>query len=289
MSNRKFHLFHLNLIPISGPLFQGQGPTREEYLRAMLEKDFEFDIQRGESHNNANWVYKGQIDGAILGILEKEVPYQHHLSPEEGGEEVTTAIWQGAFVMIDPTHHEKGQRASVEIDPAVSSKSLLKALFGHLNKDKDKSYEIIHEQIFDGNNFWNYAKEANNRLTRVQFDFVVPNMWKSAEKLDEELKEAGIATGAQRVTVSYQSSEGVDAESQPVKDGVKYIQRGAGKIKASASGLKNFDSDDNPATTEIPRFNTEEFQDIEKNTEYKDKVLGYDGKNTDNSDSDDTA
>ncbi len=289
MSNRKFHLFHLNLIPISGPLFQGQDPTREEYLRTMLEKDFEFDIQRGESHNNASWVYKGQIDGVILGILEKEVLHQHHLPPEEGGEEVISSEWQGAWVVVDPTTHEKGQRVSVEIDPAVSSKSLLKALFGHLNNDKNKPYEIIHEQIFDGNNFWNYAKQANNRLTKVQFDFVVPNMWKSAEKLDEELKEAGIETGAQRVTVSYQSSEGVDAESKQVKSAVKYIERGAGRITASASGLTPFNSDDNPATTEIPRFNTEEFQDTEKNTEYKDKVLGYDGKNTDNSDSDDTA
>ncbi len=288
MPNRKFHLFHLSLIPTSGPLFQGQDINREDYLRSVLEKNFEFSIDWGETHSRAGWVYKGQIDGAILGILQKEVPHQHHLPPEEGGEEVISPEWQGAFVVIDPTHHEKGQRASVEVDVVGKPSALLKALFGHLNENSDKSYEVIPEQILNEKDFWNYAERANNKLISVQFDFVVPNMFGAEEKIDKELKEVGLE-GVQKVTILYKSKEGINALSEQVKGAVKYIKRGAGKIKASAFGLHPFDSTDSPSITEMPRFNTDESQDVEEFTKHKSEVLGYDVENSDNSDSDDTA
>ena len=287
MPNRKFHLFHLNLVPTSGSLFEGIAPTREKYLRSVLERNFEFSIDWGETHSRAGWVYKGQIDGAILGILQKEVPHLHHLPPAQGGEEVISPEWQGAFVVIDPTTHEEGQRASVEVDVVGTPNTLLKALFGHLDKNNDSPYKIIHELISNEDNFWNYAKTANNKLTKVQFDFVVPNMWDAEETLDKELKKAGLE-GAQKVTITYKSTEGVNALSKQVESAVKYIKKGQGKIKATAFGLPSFDSTDSPLTTEIPKFNTDESQDVEEFGKYKNEVLGYDGKKSDNSDSDDT-
>ncbi len=291
MPNRKFHLFHLNLMIMRGPLFQKIAPTREEYLRSVLERDFEFSIGRGKNYSRASWIYKGAVGECILGTLLKEGPHQRHLPPEEGGDEVITQEWQGAWVIIDPTHHKKGQRASVEVDVDVvgTPKSLLIGLVGQINKNKDRPYNITPDLIFNGNNFWDYAKKANNKFTKVQFDFDVPNMHGTKKEIANDLKEAGVQTGAENISITYKSSKGINALSERIKSAVEYIEKGQGKIKAFASGLRSFDSDANPTITEMPNSDRDKNQGTKQFNKHKGEVLGHDGDVSDNSDSNDTA
>ena len=111
---RNFEVFHLSLIGRQGDLFSPPY-TREEWLRVAFNRNFQFMHRRRVFH----WVPKYVGDGEIIGIVERQTTRSRHLPPSEGASEFTESIWQGAIVIIDPAHHELGQRVSFEVDPDV--------------------------------------------------------------------------------------------------------------------------------------------------------------------------
>lgn len=249
MTVRQFNLFHLNLIPVSEPTFDTRDDlNREEWLRTVLSKGFTFPYHGGDL---LYWVPQEEVEELIVGIIEKSQERLQHLPPEKGGAEISREEWQGAYVIIDPTHHEDGQKMAVEKDIVGTPATMVRYLAKHINSREERPYELEPAIIFDSDDFLNFLKENGPLLKWVKFHFVVPNMWDTAGTLDQELKETGEETGTEELDVTFKSRRGLRGDSNRVTEGVDYAARGAGSVRARSTTGRQFRSDKSPMTTQI--------------------------------------
>lgn len=272
MAQKVFTLFHLSLVPIQQlDIETRKDDSREDWLRHALSEGFEFTHWGGGS---LHWVPLQPIDECIFGLLERTRPHEHHKPPSEGGAEVVSEEWQGAYVVIDPTHHDEGQRVSVENDVVGQPRALLKSLVSAINQRTTAPYQIEIEPLFDASRFWAFAKRHDNVLRSVTFDFVVPNMWGTESDLEKDLKDTGKQTGADRVIVGISAGHGVFTDNQKVRDGVEYAEKGAGTVRAKAMDGQRFSSTAQPRTSRIPLIETGTEIVNEYFARLKGKILG---------------
>jgi hypothetical protein len=222
--------------------------SREAWVRFALEERFSFH-HRAEAE--LYWVPRQGSDDLIIGLLEKQRPHVAHRPPDKGGEEMVVDEWQGAWVLIDPTHHDEGQRVAVENDVVGDPQAMLRSLAAAINRRTDKPYHIESEPLFDGSRFWSFSEEHSHIMRSIEFDFVVPNMWGTESDLEEDLKDTGKQTGAQRVRVGFDSEDGVRTQNAKVEEGVNYAEKGAGTIRARAMDGRRFYSNKQPLKTRL--------------------------------------
>lgn len=250
MPERKFTLFHFSMIPITQTTFTMRtDDTREDWLRHALKDKFEFGHLGGST---LYWVPQGTADECIVGLVQKTKIHELHDPPEKGGGEITREEWQGAYVMVDPTHHDEGQRIAVENDVVGRPAALIKSLARYLNQREEAPYQIEIEPLWDASRFWAFAQSHDNVMKRIDFDFVVPNMWATESDLDADLRDTGNVTGAERVSVGFRSDHGVSTDNQKVREGVEYAERGAGTLSARAMDGTRFRSTKTLLVSKIP-------------------------------------
>lgn len=250
MATRKFTLFHFSMIPfVQTSMTMRLQDSREEWLRHALSSSFEFEHLGCTA---LHWVPQGSADECIIGLIQKTKTHDLHEPPERGGGEITKEEWQGAYVIIDPTHHDEGQRIAVENDEVGKPSALMRSLAKYLNKHDEAAYQIEIEPLWDSARFWSFAKSHGNLMKRIDFDFVVPNMWSTESDLDADLKDTGNVTGAERVSVGFRSEHGVSTDNQKIKEGVDYTERGAGSLTAKAMDGTRFSSTQTMLTSTIP-------------------------------------
>ena len=250
MTERKFTLFHFSMLPIAQVTFTMRaGDTRESWLRYALSDTFEFEHLGGSA---LHWVPQGTSDECIIGLIQKTKTHELHEPPEKGGGEITREEWQGAYVVVDPTHHDEGQRIAVENDVVGRPAALIKSLSRYLNQHNEAPYQIEIEPLWDASRFWAFARSHDNVMKRIDFDFVVPNMWSTESDLDADLRETGQVTGAERVSVGFRSEHGVSTNNPKVREGVDYAERGAGILSARAMDGSRFRSTKTLLVSKIP-------------------------------------
>ena len=273
MASRKFNLFHLSLIQLRQMDLESFEGTREEWIRHSLKESFSFSYRAGMT---MHWVKLEDdiFDDCIYGLLELKRSHERHEPPERGGAEIITEEWQGAYVIIDPTHHSDGQKVAVENDIVGKPSAILGGLIDAINARIDKCYTIEYEPIFDSRSFWKFAKDNDNILKSITFDFVVPNMWDASGGLDKDLKETGDDTGADRVKVKLSAKQGVSAKGKKVKAGVDYAERGAGTIDAVAEDGTPYSSKTKPKTTKVPKVDGDRTTLRDYFRTAKDRILG---------------
>lgn len=271
MADKKFTLFHLSLIERpQHDMFWFQG-TREQWLRMALSEGFVFPHRKGELH----WVPQGEDEGSIVGLIQRSIKHARHEPPELGGAEIIADEWQGAYVVIDPTHHEDGQKAAVENDDkAGKPTALINSLAGAVNGRADARYHIAVEPLFDANEFWQFSALHGNTLKWINFDFVVPNMWGTRGDLDRDLRETGQQTGAQRVSVRLKGDDGISTQNDKVKEGVEYVEKGAGTLTAKSLDGQPYNSKNAIKTTDIPAPDGTAEQRKSYFARFRDRILG---------------
>jgi len=238
VAQKAFTLFHLSLVPVDQLDIETRtGDTREEWLRHSLAHTFEFPHWGG---GTLYWVPLSPIGESLFGLLQRTRPHEHHKPPEDGGAEIVSDEWQGAYVILDPTHHDEGQRVAVENDVVGNPRALLKSLVATINERAAAPYQIEIEPLFDASRFWAFSKRHDDILKSVTFDFVVPNMWGTESDLEKDLDETGKQTGAERVTVGLSAEHGIHTENQKVRDGLEYAEKGAGTVRARALDGQRF-------------------------------------------------
>lgn len=273
MQVKNFTLFHLNLVPVNQPSFDTlRDLTREQWLRQVLGEPFEFPYHGGDF---LHWVPQDDEDNIIVGIIEKTRERLQHLPPSEGGSEIVKEEWQGAYVIIDPTHHIDGQKMAVENDIVGKPQALVKYLARDINNRDDRPYEFEPRLIFDSNDFSLFLETNGPSMRWVQFHFVVPNMWNTAGRLDEELKETGEETGTEELDLTFKSRRGLRGDADRIREGVDYAARGAGVVRAEAVNGKKYNSRTSPTTS---RIEVEDEDVIDPNDKvwlrkFKDKIL----------------
>lgn len=247
-----FELFHLSLLErAQGELFDGGRPSREQWLRSSFSEQFTF-----THRSRVYWWVPAKTDpNFIAGNIARSHPRRHHTPPEEGAMEVISDEWQGAMVIIDPTHHDDGQKLSFERDDIIGRpRSVLPSLLGHLNRQSMAPYMIVPKPIFRKSSFWDWAAAHEFKLRRITFEFIVPNMFGAKNGFDEDMEELGRAGVTRALTTLDHGNRGggIDARSDAVRHGVDYAAQGGGEVSARALNGENYNSTTDAETATLP-------------------------------------
>lgn len=143
-----FELFHLSLHEkVQGDLFEQEIKfTREQWLRHAFNSIFAFDHRGKKIH----WVPSVTDANVIGGNLVRSHNRIRHKPPEEGGVEELASEWQGAILLIDPNHHDDGQKIAFEKDPTLGSpESVLRSMCLHINYMPKSCFVIEPQPIFN--------------------------------------------------------------------------------------------------------------------------------------------
>jgi len=270
-----FELFHLSLLEKGqiGLFEVNPRQSREQWLRTAFSERFSFPHRTVECH----WVPAETDHGFIAGNVVRSHPRRHHTPPEEGALEVVSEEWQGAMVVIDPAHHDDGQKLSFERDATLGKpRSVLQSMLAYVNAIPDAPYVIEPKPIFNEDQFWDWAAAHEYRLHRIAFEFIAPNMFGSKNSFDEDMRELGGA-GVSKVKMVMdegQRDEGIDAKNEQIKNGVDYAAQGGGSITATAKNGDKFTSTNNTKTATLPATPVERSGGIRGLTKWFPRLLG---------------
>lgn len=273
---RTFELFHLSLHENRQmSLFDASNRvSREEWLRQAFSQPFEFDHRQKRFH----WVPSNHGE-LISGNLVRMHKRRRHKPPEEGASEETAEEWQGAVIVIDPTHHSDGQKLSFERDVTVGTpRTVLQSMASYINSMPDAPYAIEPMPIFSEASFWNWAAAYEFRLRRIAFVFITPNMFKTKRRFDEDMRELG-AAGVAKVRMNFDNGDrgtGIDANSETIRNGVDYAAAGGGSLTATAHNGDKFASSDMAAITKLPTEAVDRTEGLIALSQWFQKLLGRD-------------
>ncbi len=252
--SENFQLFRLSLLlREQADLFETDSlPVRADFLRSAFSREWRFEHYGSDFHFKPD--LERSLPDALLGRLGRAVKFEENLPPSQGLLETSHDGWKACVLVVDPTDHEDGQKASFQVDARVGKPvSIFAALIKTINSQMVSAPFMIHaEPIFDAETFWDFAEENEGAVTSITFEFVVPNgLWNSNTTLKEELISAREKLGAQKVINTFKSDDGLETNSEQIKEAVNYIGKGSGEIKAKAKGKKNFNSTEAPKTVNI--------------------------------------
>lgn len=228
----------------------GRPLTREEWLREVFKQGIQF------QHRGAIFHYAPEVGhdvrGAIVGRIGREVtvaenePPEGHLAPKERG------VWRAAVVLIDPTHHEDGQKVAVEHLAAVGSPvPIFESLAGQINV-RSEPFVLEVNAIVPSETFWNFVRAHEGDVTSIQFEFVAPNMFGEADDYDREMRDMHQQERAQKAKLKLESKDGLNLNTGRVKRAADYTIKGAGSIEARTRSGKKYSSKEKAQRVSIP-------------------------------------
>ena len=248
----RFELFRLSLLPrIQGNLFDQRELTREQYLRTLLQTQLTF------KHWNEDFHYvpapSVSVSAVLIGRIGRSVSSLENEPPDHELAEIVRETWKAAIIVLDPQDHGDGQKVALQADPKVGKpNALVASLVRALNeRNPIGHYDIEVAPIVDARSFWDFATAHPGEITRLQFEFVAPNMFGGHDSITEDLRDYRTAEGAQRVDLTLTSKDGLRTETERIKESVDYAVRGGGVIRAKTKAGKRFNSSHRISSTTV--------------------------------------
>ncbi|MCY4645573.1 MAG: hypothetical protein OXE73_01625 [Gammaproteobacteria bacterium] len=249
-----FELFRLSLLvrPQLHAFNQqddAQPQSRESWIRQVFQDRQPFE-RRGIRHEFV------ALDGdgdAIVGKVGKLINREENEPPERSLTEVTRDAWTASVMVVDPTEHDDGQKIAIEKNREIgASRATVRALCDAINQRYSSDRYVIEvAPIVDGDDFWRYATKHKGRVRNVTFNFIVPNMFRSVDALDKDLKKWRDEENAQQVSLKLNANNGLRLESSEVATAVDYVQRGGGSITAQDMDGKGYNSNNSIKNTRV--------------------------------------
>lgn len=239
----RFDLFRFSLLPRPQmDILHHPDPTREAYLRQLFSARHEFTHYKTVFHYVPSDTPAGET--AIIGRIGRSVVMEENLSPDVGLADSEHETWKASFIIIDPTEHEDGQKVSFESDPLVGkTDAIMQSLVHALNeKNPLTAFHLEVAPISEASTFWQFAAENKGNITMLSFLFVAPNMFGGIDNITEEMRLFRDEEKAQRVKIQLQSDEGIETDTDKIKNSVEYTTRGGGDIAARARGGRSYNS-----------------------------------------------
>lgn len=236
----EFELLRLSLVKRREDLFSLK-IDRDAWLRVIFHETIKF------LHRRREYTFVPQVDDGpsyLHGMVGREISVIENASPEEAFQIVTRPSHAASAIIIDPTHHQDGQKVAIQFKPNVGSpQALLNSLINAINSNDRNPYTIYVEPISEEGDFWKFVKENRRQITSVTFEFVAPNMFDSEDEFDEDLRQFREKENVQKVTMKLESPDGLDLETPKVRVAANIATRGTGSIKArTKGGGKTFNS-----------------------------------------------
>lgn len=275
----KFELFRLTLLKrLQRDLLAEKDPTREEYLASKFSTEIPFTYRGNEYHFIPVKSKSERKEGKIVGRIGRQLSILENRPPEEGLTESVHEMWKASYLVIDPRHHEDGQKVAISFDKQVGSSSgLIEAIVSSINQtNPHEAYIIEVEPISKIQKFWQFAEKYHGQITSVTFEFIAPNMFGGRDIISQEMRDFRAQEKAEKVKVTVSSSEGLDLNTTKIRESVEYIENGVGRISARTNDGKRYSSSENKERTSIDE--TENSLDANTFLDYlqliADRILG---------------
>lgn len=244
----QFELLRIVLLRRAQPdMFEGQGPdgreiSREEWLRRVFSKSIEFQHRGAECH----FVPAEDFDGApfIVGRIGKKRKIDENEPPSSGLKETSRDVWKAAIVLIDPRHHEDGQKIAMEIDQQIGNPFALFSTLAELVNSQSEfaPYWLEVNPITEPGDFWAFELENRGEITSISFGLLAPNMFGIRDDLDKDMRSLRDNERAQKAKLELFSKDGLELNTERVRQTVGYTLEGGGTIKAKSKKGRRFDS-----------------------------------------------
>lgn len=241
----QFELFHLSLLPRKHAVLDFEnysGMSREQWLRKVFSEKQSFT----HSGNVFHYAPSSDQESALMfGKIGRQVFRDENKSPSEGFEDITHETWRASFIVLDPNHHDDGQKIAVQkINEVGSPSRLIANLVKRINEFYSGPYIIEVFQIIEEQSFWEFVEQNEGKVTSVTLELIPPNMFGSDEEFVSEMKEFSDNEAARKVKLSIENEEGINPNTDRMHRAVKYASKGGGKIRAKAKGNKKYNSRD---------------------------------------------
>ena len=241
----QLELMRMSVLPrAQADSFERQKPgggsfTREEWLRAVFSSSISFAHRGVIFHYVPDAVQETDF---ITGKFGRSVISVENEPPEKGLAKTERDAWRAASVIIDPRHHEDGQKAAVEHVGQVGRPiPILESLVEAINRNIEP-YFLDATPIVPSDNFWSFARSNLGEVTFLEFEFIAPNMFGGAEDYDLEMRDMKENEKIQKAKLTLESKDGLNLDTQRVKKAVDYTSRGTGSIKARTKRKKTYNS-----------------------------------------------
>ncbi len=234
----RFDLIRLVLVDRPKDLFAEPQPDREQWLREVFGKRIVFQHRKTEMHYVPSTTAHPTL---VVGRIGKPTHIDENEPPEAGMGEIERESWRAAAVVIDPVKHEDGQKAAVQ-DRVGRPTAIFKSLVRHINEASYNPYVIEANPIVDPETFWQFEVQNRGQITSISFDLFPPNMFGIRNELDKEMKELHGIEKVHEATLQLKNPEGLNLETERVRQTVGYTLEGGGNIRARTKTKKSYNS-----------------------------------------------
>jgi len=231
----RFHLIRLVLLKREqGDIFddwEGKLPDLETWLRRVFSREIKFAYRKVQFHYVPD---PDPEDGILSGRIGRQRLHKENEPPEAGLKETERLHWLAATVVIDPTHHDDGQKVAMQVLKEIGKPSaVMRALASSLNTTiPPEPYALEAASIIDPATFWKFVEDNEGEITSVTFELFAPNMFGVRTSLDREMHELKENEKAQKVQMTLENEEGLHLNTERTKETAEYTAEGGGSIHA---------------------------------------------------------
>jgi len=262
----RFHLFRYHLLPLTKntqqiDLFPEEDLT-PEFIRAH-KNDFFNDVlldlpqSRNSSnplklHNNENpfWLFK--LANKKIAFIAQN--FEMHKVPTE------------PFLFVAINNNPEVQLIAISENlEAFSSPTVVRNILRDIFQKDLRKYglNIEIEQLIDQQDFWKYIHRFQNKLTKIDFEFIKPNMANISGSLDEEFRDFANSVNSHEshiIIAAPQNGllENINQENPEIRGLIDYASEGGGNVKIKVKGVrKMYTTDQSPITVLVDEVSIE--------------------------------
>jgi hypothetical protein len=230
----------------------GSYMSREQWLRAVFGDPINFQHRKAERLFVPDAPSSDGESRVVARIGRKNLVREN--DPDNYLHEVTREQWRACLVIIDPTSHEDGQKVAIEENSSVGSGfGNLTSLVAAINsRTPPEPYFIELHSITDQTTFWEYIDRNRGSVTSITLEIVMPNMFGGSSSFEEDAKRLRDREKARRIKETIENDDGLEPDTERMRDAVSYATRGGGKVKARAKGAPPYDSTKDKLYLEAP-------------------------------------
>ncbi|PRA46644.1 hypothetical protein [Brucella pituitosa] len=238
----------------------GSQMTREQWLRAIFSQRIDF------VHRTGTRVFvplDNAPDGKIVGRIGREIEVIENEPPHMGLKEIARKQWKACLVIIDPTHHDDGQKLFIQENSGVGSgygnfESLVRTINAF---SPPEPFSLELNKISNQESFWTYVARNKGKVTSVTLEVTMPNMFGGSSTFEEDARRLRDQENARRIRETIENEDGLNPDTERMREAVSYATRGGGRVKAKAKNAIPYDSSKNKKTVEVEIENSSDGMD----------------------------
>ncbi|MDD6087812.1 MAG: hypothetical protein PUB69_00610 [Desulfovibrionaceae bacterium] len=256
MSTKMFALFRYQIIPVTTQF--NLMYDINEVIRRKNEEFFEklrFFAKRSDFTGKKAYNFNIDRRDDTLALLTVQRRKNVKIINEDKFEETVDSFpYINIFVDNDPEQ----QILAVEISKDYSNpKSIVKYFNEKMNALLEESHLAVKiSPLYKKSDFWSFIEEHKDKISRINFELITPNMSNISHSLSEELKGLSKSTKSSVTNLNICAEKGkslvIDQQNQGIASMVDYSSNGGGEIAVSVRDSKvKFRTNDYQTSVEI--------------------------------------